>query len=528
MKNVILYVRVSTDEQADKGFSLRDQEEKLLRHCLDNNLNVLEIYREDYSAKTFNRPEMKKLIAHCKKEHKTIDQLLFIKWDRFSRNTSESYNKINLFNSLGITPNAITQPLDLSIPEQGLMLAVYLSVPEVENLRRSQNVRAGMRRAFKEGRYVGSPPKGYDMGRDTSKRPVLTPNQDAPLIQEAFELAATGIYNQKEIFQKLRNKGFRSSSSAFSRILRNVLYCGLVYLKAHKDESERYIEGIHPPLVTKKTFDTVQTILDGRKKQKGKSHKKVNPKFPLRGFVMCPKCDKPLSASSSKGRNGYYSYYHCFSPCDVRIKKEDVHIWFEEFLKSISLDENSYTLLTQLIKEEFKKIDRESSIGPKHFAKIKHLESKLEKIQDLFIEGDFSKEDYNKAKKRFKNLIEELKEKEAQLAKKQEIFKLYKDGLKSMENFNKQYIDSDIEQKRLLIGSIFPEKFQFDNKKVRTADINPILLKIASINRGLKGNKKRDKSKKIDLSQSVLKVGIEPTHPKILDFESSASTNSAT
>ena len=193
-----------------------------------------------------------------------------------------------------------------------------------------------------------------------------------------------------------------------------------------------------------------------------------------------------------------------------------MQIWFEEFLKSISLDENSYTLLTELIKEEFKKIDRESSIGPKHFAKIKHLENKLEKIQDLFIEGDFSKEDYNKAKKRFKNLIEELKEKEAQLAKKQEIFKLYKDGLKSMENFNKQYIDSDIEQKRLLIGSIFPEKFQFDNKKVRTADINPILLKIASINKGLKGNKKRDKSKKIDLSQSVLKMGLEPIRALLL------------
>jgi len=29
MKNAILYARVSTDEQADKGFSLRDQEEKL-------------------------------------------------------------------------------------------------------------------------------------------------------------------------------------------------------------------------------------------------------------------------------------------------------------------------------------------------------------------------------------------------------------------------------------------------------------------------------------------------------------------
>ncbi|MDA0317408.1 MAG: recombinase family protein, partial [Bacteroidetes bacterium] len=78
MKNVILYVRVSTDEQADKGFSLRDQEEKLLKYCNDNRLNIVSIFREDYSAKTFNRPEMKKLIGYCRKNHKHVDELLFV------------------------------------------------------------------------------------------------------------------------------------------------------------------------------------------------------------------------------------------------------------------------------------------------------------------------------------------------------------------------------------------------------------------------------------------------------------------
>ena len=66
------------------------------------------------------------------------------------------------------------------------------------------------------------------------------------------------------------------------------------------------------------------------------------------------------------------------------------------------------------------------------------------------------------------------------------------------------------------------------NKKVRTADINPILHKIARFNRLNRKDKKRDKSKKEDLSRCVLKVGIEPTLPRKLDFESSASTNSAT
>ena len=131
MKNVILYVRVSTDEQANKGFSLRDQEEKLVKYCNDHRLTIKEIFREDYSAKTFNRPEMKKLIGYCRKNHRNIDELLFVKWDRFSRNTAESYNKINLFQGLGINVNAITQPLDMSIPEQGILLAVYLSAPEI-------------------------------------------------------------------------------------------------------------------------------------------------------------------------------------------------------------------------------------------------------------------------------------------------------------------------------------------------------------------------------------------------------------
>lgn len=207
MKNAILYVRVSTDEQADKGFSLRDQEQKLLNYCNTNNLNVLSIFREDHSAKTFNRPEIKKLIQYLKANKLKADQILFTKWDRFSRNTTESYNKIKEFNELGIIVNAIEQPLDLSIPEQGLMLAVYLSMPEVENHRRSLNVIAGMRRAFKEGRYVVSPPKGYDMGRDDQSKPILIPNNDAIFIKEGFELLSKGIYSQREVLQRLKDKG---------------------------------------------------------------------------------------------------------------------------------------------------------------------------------------------------------------------------------------------------------------------------------------------------------------------------------
>ena len=77
---------------------------------------------------------------------------------------------------------------------------------------------------------------------------------------------------------------------------------------------------------------------------------------------------------------------------------------------------------------------------------------------------------------------------------------------------------------------MFPEKFQFENKKVRTADINPILHKIAQFNRANRKNKKRDKSKKEDLSRCVHKVGLEPTIPmlKDLSFLTNLLQNSST
>lgn len=62
-----LYIRVSTDEQADKGFSQKDQEDRLRIHCSRNNIQIGKVIMDDHSAKTFDRPEWKKLLADLKR-----------------------------------------------------------------------------------------------------------------------------------------------------------------------------------------------------------------------------------------------------------------------------------------------------------------------------------------------------------------------------------------------------------------------------------------------------------------------------
>lgn len=131
-----LYIRVSTEDQKDKGYSQRDQEERLRKYCQTNLITINRVYIEDCSAKTFNRPQWNLLLSGLRKKKSQVTQLLFTKWDRFSRNTSDAYMMINALKTLGVKPYAVEQPLDLSVPENKMMLAFYLAVPEVENDRR--------------------------------------------------------------------------------------------------------------------------------------------------------------------------------------------------------------------------------------------------------------------------------------------------------------------------------------------------------------------------------------------------------
>lgn len=94
MKIADLYIRVSTDEQADKGYSQRDQEERLRRYCSSHNFRVGQIIYEDHSAKSFNRPEWVKLLTSLKKKSSKTNLVLFTKWDRFSRNAGDAYQMI--------------------------------------------------------------------------------------------------------------------------------------------------------------------------------------------------------------------------------------------------------------------------------------------------------------------------------------------------------------------------------------------------------------------------------------------------
>lgn len=177
---------------------------------------------------------------------------------------------ISILRGLGIEPQAIEQPLDLSIPENKLMLAIYLSTSEVENDRRALNVIRGMRKARKEGRWMASAPIGYkNITTEGGKKMIVPKEPQATLIKHAFEKIATGMFSTEQIWKVSKANGLKCCKNNFLVTMRNPVYYGKIFIPKYKDEESQLATGLHQPLISEKLYKEVQDVMDGRKQKQG-------------------------------------------------------------------------------------------------------------------------------------------------------------------------------------------------------------------------------------------------------------------
>lgn len=511
-KRAILYTRVSTDEQALRGYSLRDQYEKLKTYCTIHGIEEVAHFQDDHSAKSFDRPEFKKLLEFLRQNKGKIDLLIFIKWDRFSRNAPESYEMLKGLKKYNIEAHAIEQPLNMAIPESKIMLSIYLSTPEVENDRRSLNTISGMRRSIKEGRWCGKAPKGYDNKRDEKNRPIIVPNSDAVYITKAFELINSGDFIIESVRKKLVREGFKCGKSFFPVLLRNEAYMGKVKLAATKEESEQLIQGIHKPIISEETFYVVQDVL------KGKRPKMMAPKYgkkselPLRGFLICPKCGKLLTGSASKGNGGKYYYYHCSNGCKERVRASNANIKFEELLEKIKPKEEIKSLYEKILKDLFNENAAEAKISINSLdTEITKLKQRIESLQDKFTDNHIELKDYIDIKNRYELQIKQAEEKRQSLSgTSREFYDQLVFSFSFLRDLPSRYSEATIDIQQRIIGSIFPEKLEFFENKYRTKRVNAVVELISNIDKPFGRNENGQFSKKSELSAFVPEAGIEP------------------
>jgi site-specific DNA recombinase len=333
MVGAVIYVRVSTKEQTE-NLSLPTQLKVCEEYCERHGFNVLARFREEgESAKTADRTELQNLLQFCRKNKGFVQFVVVFNLTRFAREKYDHFALRAHLKSLGISLRSATEPIDDTSTGK-LMEGVLAAFAQFDNDVRSERTRGGMKAALELGRWTFLAPLGYlNAPRATGKSLIPDPER-AALVRRAFQDFATGRFTKDEVRRNVNALGLTTRrgksvpSQTFDAMIRNRVYVRQIDVP----EFGVSTRGDFEPLVTERVFFRVQAILDGRYEVTA-PRERSDPDFPLRGYVRCETCGKPLTASWSKGRSDYYAYYHCRGRCRaVNISKTKLEELFVDEL----------------------------------------------------------------------------------------------------------------------------------------------------------------------------------------------------
>ena len=510
--NVILYCRVSTDEQAD-GCSLEMQERYLNAYCQNHNYNIVGVYHEDYSAKHYDlrRPELKAIYDYCRRHRKEVDKILFLRWDRFTRNLEFALTyKRKFIDELGIEINAIESPIDFKGTEWSMLLGMYCGAAHTEDEKISRRTKDGIHGTLLKGRCSNKAPRGYVNKRTEKGEPYVEIDQPkAKTIRKAFQEVAKGVETANCIRRRLCPN---IPKDAFYRMLRNIFYIGLIRVPAYKEEKEQLVKGQHQAIVDIETFDKVQKILDGKRKSEPKLSKAIDPDLYLRKYIVCPICGHSITGATSTGKGGKYKYYNCcHDGKHLRRPADYVNDKFATWVGGLRPNKEVLDLYTEVLQDLRGEHKRDVQ------KKVEALRKDIEKVEalrngadDRLCEGTLSSEAYTRITERYECQIQELQERI-------ELLQTNTKGLKEKIDYSVNIIanlglfmkNAPVKVKCKLLSSMFPQKIQFDGEKYRTQSYNQVLDLIFQETKKLRGCEEEGIEKSEAVSHSVPRPRIE-------------------
>ena len=262
------------------------------------------------------------------------------------------------------------------------------------------------------------------------------------------------------------------------------------------------------------TFRAVQDVLDGKRKQKPKMHKANNPNLYLRKYLVCPICGHRVTGATSRGHGGHYDYYCCnHNHKHLNIRAEKANEAFVNFVAGLTPNK-AITALYKAILDDARGKDKHVRKGEvsKLQAEIQKVKERVNKVNDLYFDGELSKPDRDEQLKRYNEKIQNLEShiKVLQTSEDTNIKEKVNYGLNLVENLDRYFSNASAETKIRLLGSIFDEEIEFDGEKYRTSNFNSMLDYIYQNSSKLQGQTETDSPVFSGKSAWVAPRGIEP------------------
>ena len=304
-----IYVRVSTEEQRDYGYSIDGQIRELKDYCKRKNYVIVDIYNDaGHSAKDLKRPNMERMLDDIEKS--VIDVVVAIKVDRLTREGYDGHWFLKYCKENNCAIDLLYENYDINTPNGEMLYGMNVLFAQRERREIAGRTKRGMEEAVRQGKYPSRAPYGYQKDEDST----LIPDPITSLVvKDIYSMYLNGM-SSAGIMDKLKDDNrytdyFSIRPHTIIGIIKNPVYKGDLiwgHTKRKKEEIS-YYENHHIPLVSKEVWEKAQDQII--RNTNGGYGEKIHI---FRGIIKCPKCHQPMSNYFSrkyKGKRIKLTYY---------------------------------------------------------------------------------------------------------------------------------------------------------------------------------------------------------------------------
>lgn len=392
-EEVALYVRVSTEEQAINGDSLRTQREELTKYALANGFHIYGIYEDDgFSATNLKRPALQRLLKDV--EQNKVNRILITKLDRLSRGVRNYYKILDTLDEHEVYWQTVFEKYDSSTANGRLHINIMLSVAENESAQTSERIRSVFKTKIENKELIAGK---IPIGLKKEDKKLVIDNNKKQIVLDAFQFykETTSAY---QTFQKLDLKypELQLNYMRTYRLLTNKLYIGI------KETRYGDIENFCPSIIDNTTFENTQRLLQKNARKKSANN---SDGYLFQGMLKCAECGYTLGGKFYSKNVETSRYYYICKRHHLSLKCSCNTNFNEYKIEQILLREFNLQLKERIKDYEYKQKNYKKMDMSKE---ITSLENKLNKLKDLYIRDLIRIEDYEKDYKVFTTQLQEL------------------------------------------------------------------------------------------------------------------------
>ncbi len=392
----VIYARVSSAKKTTRGDGLGSQETRCREFAKYKGCEVVNVFKDDMTGSMTTRPGMQSMLSFLRKHRRKENIVVII--DDISRLARSIEAHLQLRTMISEAGGILTSPtIEFGEDSDSILVENLLaSVSQHQRQKNGEQTINRMRSRVMSGYWCFQAPIGYKYQRTSGRGNMIVRDEPyAMLLQEALEGYASGRFEtQVEVkrylescpdFPKDKSTGEVHNQRVHDFLTRPV-YAG--YLEA-PNWNVSLRKGQHEGLINFETFQKIQNRLTSN--AKASARKDINADFPLRGFILCDDCQKPLTACWSKGGSGKkHPYYLCptkgCASYRKSIKRDVLEGDFTALLQSLEPTQGLITIAKAMFKNAWSQRQEQSElflIG--HTKNIEKLDKQIEHLLDRIV-----------------------------------------------------------------------------------------------------------------------------------------------